>query len=139
MKTPKKALAIAASLALATLAVVLLLVISDYFTPAEIQVDLNRPRFRLVRHRMILPDQTFEMNWTRINDWEFLPDEGPPIFGQRMSGARYSWEIKEPLGGMRFEEVLDYPEDYVVYQMNTRHLFKPNYPLRQAEAWATNR
>ena len=139
MKVPRKTLGAAIGLAAITLLIVLLLVIVDYFAPAELQVDLNRPRFRLVRHRMILKDQAIELHWTRIRSWEFQPDESPPTFGQQVGGGHYSWEIVEPLGGMRFEEVLDYPEDYVVYQMDTRHMFPPQLPLRRAEAWATNR
>jgi hypothetical protein len=138
MKTPKNVVAIAVWLGLATLAGILVLIIIDYFTAAELQVDLKRPRFRLVRHRMILADQAFEMDWTQITSSEFTPDEGPPIFAQPVRGGRYSWVIMEPLGGMRLEEVLEYPEDYVVYQMDTSRMFKPTYKLRPADAWATN-
>jgi len=138
VKNRRELLRAAAYVIAAAGAIIVIIFITDCFAPAELQVDLNRPRFRLVRHRTILPDQAFELDWTRIRSWEFPPDEGPATFGQRMSGGRYSWEVIEPLGGMRFEEVLDYPSDYVVYQMHTRSMFKPSFPLRQAEAWATN-
>jgi hypothetical protein len=82
---------------LAAAAVFLLLI--DYFTPAELQVDLNAPRFRLVRHRMILPDQEFEMEWKPSSKWQESLSDSTPIFGERTPGEIYAWEVQ----GTRFE------------------------------------
>jgi len=137
-KSCRKGILVAACFVVLVVSLVLLLMVFDYLKPAELQVDLNRPRFRLVRQRMILPDQVFEMDWTRISRDEFPPDAGPPTYGQRVSGGRYSWVIMEPLGGERVEDIYDYPEDNVVYRMDTRSMFKPEFRLKPAEAWATN-
>jgi hypothetical protein len=114
-------------LALAVLLVGVLLV--DYFSPAELQVDLNAPRFRLVRHRMILPDQEFGMEWAPATEWSESPSESPPIFGERTRGGVYAWEC---YGYSRFESLYDESgggtndvwirTNYGSYQMSTRQL-----------------
>ena len=106
-KSCRKRILVATYLLVILASLILVLIVLDYLKPAELQVDLNRPRFRLVRQRMILPDQVFEMDWTRISRDEFPPDAGPPTYGKRVSEGRYSWVIMEPLGGERVEDIYD--------------------------------
>ena len=123
--------------------VFLLLLAVDYFEPAELQLDLNRPRFRLVRHRLILPDQEYELEWKHVRDWAWPPSELRPIFGQNTRGGRYAWENSQT--GSRFEAIYgEFMSDEAmrtnvfVFQLNTRELFKSHGYWPSAEQWATN-
>src|SRR3989442_9860399 len=83
-------------------AVVLLVVANDYLAPAQLEIDLNAPRFRLVRHRTFFPDQEFEMEWKHIARWAMPKSEVPAVFGERESGGFYAWELDT---GSRFESI----------------------------------
>ena len=147
MKTRRELLRVVLVVMTAAAAAVLLLIIVDYFKPATLQVDLNAPRFRLVRHRMILPDQEYELEWKHMSTWTFPPSETAPVFGRTLSGGRYAWEIGGL--GMRFESIYRAAfegasdeflrTNIVVFQLNTRDMFDPDPRWRSAEHWATNR
>ena len=144
-RTRNAALTAALYLIVTAVLVVLVIIVINYFAPAHLQVDLNRPRFRLVRHRILLPDQEFSLEWKHINTWVFPPKDTSAVFGKTMLGGRYAWEI----GGlaMRFEDIyggeeFNYPsEEYLrtnlfSFDINTHDLDKADFPLRSAQDWA---
>jgi hypothetical protein len=128
--------------------IIIVLLLRDYFAPAELQVDLNAPRFRLVRHRFILPDQEFEMQWTHISDWSEAVEESEPIFGERSRAGLYAWEVQGRV--MRRFETLYSEEDplsgpsdewirtnYGCYWQSTGRLPKHDGPLLSRAEWVT--
>ncbi len=126
-------------------AAVTLVVVADYLAPADLQIDLNAPRFRLVRHRKFFPDQEFEMEWKHSSRWAFPRSEEPAVFGEREPGGFYAWELDT---GGRFEGIYatdenGYPIPYEYlrtnifsFEISTRPLHKVNWPLESSEKWA---
>ena len=125
--------------------IVALVLAEDYFKPAELQVDLNAPRFRLVRHRKFFPDQSLEMEWKHSNRWAHPRSEYPAVFGQRAPGGFYAWELET---GFRFEGIYDKDENGYPYsdewlrtnifsfEISTRPLHNIHRPLESADKWA---
>ncbi len=124
---------------------VALVVVADYLAPAELQIDLNAPRFRLVRHRKFFPDEELQMEWKHSSRWAFPRSEVPAVFGQRETGGFYAWELET---GSRFESIYGtdengYPMPYeslrtnvFSFQISTRPLHKARWPLESSEKWA---
>jgi hypothetical protein len=134
-------------LLVAAFGVVGFILAKDYLTPAQLQIDLNAPRFRLVRHRSFFANESLEMEWKPSSRWAFPASETPAIFGQRTPGGFYAWELVD-IGGYRFEHIFDkdidgYPIQYEVLRTNyfsfalgTRWLHKVHRPLEPADDWA---
>ena len=125
-------------------AVTACILLADYFEPAQLEVDVNSPRIRLVRRRAILPNQEFELEWKRSGEWTFST-ERPAVFGRRIQGGFYAWEIKGH--GSRFEDVyaeLHANDEWLrtnifVFELNTRDLIIETKRIVPAEAWARRR
>ena len=117
----------------------------DYFEPAVLQVDMNAPRIRLVRHRKMFPDQEYILEW---QPRESLDDDDDPIlFGQKTDRGFYAWEIQQVRGFTEhfenyFEDLRDpawLRTNFIVYERNTLDLptaTKRTKHLPSAAAWA---
>jgi hypothetical protein len=133
---------------IAAFSILTLLLMADYFKPAELEVDLNVPRFRLVRRRIFFPDQSLEMEWKHSSRWSSPASEYPAVFGQKASGGFYAWEVET---GSRFESLYrtdenGFPIPYehlrtnvFSFEISTRPLHTVNQPLESAEKWAKRR
>jgi hypothetical protein len=126
-------------------AVVIFLLGADYLTPARLEIDVNAPRFRLVRRRKFFPDEELQMEWKRSGEWAFPASEVPAVFGQRAPAGFYAWEVET---GDRFESLYrgdeeDHPVPYewlrtnvFSFDVSTQPLHRPRRHLESAEEWA---
>lgn len=119
-----------------------LLLVLDYVSPLQLQVDLNAPRFRIVRHRMIFPDQELEFNWKDIHSWADSPLESPPVFGERMPGGTFAWEMNHRRFESLYEDAIPgistecLRTNYNVFELTLRFpLLNRGGPLEPATEW----